>query len=146
MPQSAVINSLIGKFGEHQRRSIELSEELQRLEAEMQAIGTCIKLYDADYPIQEIKGKRKNRKMTGFLHGELSRLVYEYVRAAKGEFLGTDIVSHVMECKSSFEYSFKEQAQIAQRVSGALKRLHSKQVITECRRASNRAIIWKRLD
>ncbi len=80
MAESHVISGLVAKRSELAGLIDSKQREIDRMLAQLCHLDATIKLFDPDYDLKTIKGKRHYKKSHLFKHGECYRLVLEALR------------------------------------------------------------------
>jgi hypothetical protein len=100
MAESHVVSGLVAKRSELVGQIEKLQDEIAGIRALMDCIDGSIKLFDPDYDLRTIKGKRTN-KTNGYLnHGEAQRFALDTLRAAGKPISSRDIVNEIIKRKN----------------------------------------------
>lgn len=143
MAQKAVVTGLVNKYRELLKEQMELADQLEAVEANMGALETSLRLFDADFPLQQIKPKRRASK-AGLKRGELARLVYEFVRDSDAEFTTTAVIDHIIKAKGIKLNGHQTRGRIGVQVVTTLRRMESLGTLEQIGQhdAPRRALIW----
>jgi hypothetical protein len=100
MAESHVVSGLVAKRSELVGQIEKLQDEIAGIRALMDCIDGSIKLFDPDYDLRTIKGKRTN-KTNGYLkHGEAQWFALDTLRAAGKPISSRDIVNEIIKRKN----------------------------------------------
>jgi hypothetical protein len=100
MAESQVVSGLVAKRSELVGQIEKLQDEIAGIRALMDCIDGSIKLFDPDYDLRTIRGKRTN-KTNGYLkHGEAQRFALDALRAAGKPITSRDIVNQIIKRKN----------------------------------------------
>jgi hypothetical protein len=100
MAESYVVSGLVAKRSELVGQIEKLQDEIAGIRALMDCIDGSIKLFDPDYDLRTIRGKRTN-KTNGYLkHGEAQRFALDALRAAGKPITSRDIVNQIIKRKN----------------------------------------------
>ena len=128
MAESHVVSGLVAKRSELVGQIEKLQDEIAGIRALMDCIDGSIKLFDPDYDLRTIKGKRTNARNQHFKHGEFQRLTLNILRTSGSPITSRDIVNEMITRKG-FD-STPEMVQKLQRlILGTLHNLEKRGIV-----------------
>lgn len=128
MAESHVVSGLVAKRSELVGQIDKLQDEIARIRALMDCIDGSIKIFDPEYDLRTIKGKRTNTRNKQFKRGEFQRLTLNILRTSGSPITSRDIVNEMIRRKG-FE-STPELVQKLQRlILGTLHNLEKRGIV-----------------
>lgn len=128
MAESHVVSGLVAKRSELVGQIEKLQDEIAGIRALMDCIDGSIKIFDPEYDLRNIKGKRTNTRNQHFKHGEFQRLTLNIMRTSGSPITSRDIVNEMISRKG-FD-STPEMVQKLQRlILGTLHNLEKRGIV-----------------
>ena len=141
---SPVLNGLIKKHVELQTSLRDLEDAADKAEDEINHLAKTIKILDPDYPIEELKPKRKRLRRIYAKTGNLKRHIGAYVARQAAPFTSADVRDALL-ADTVIQTKNADMTYLTLRVAIHLKQMASLGMIKEIDRLKNKnAIVWQK--
>ena len=143
---SNTVKSLAKKHAEIQGNIQKAEANLLTMKNTLHAVEVSIHLFDPDYKTSNIALKRTNKKTQGLSHGEIPKIVGDYIRGSQSEFNAGDVVGYIHQERFNSSPD-TDMTNIKKNVFNALKRLCDQGIICETGRSGKGgALVWRLSD
>lgn len=146
MTNKVTLNALSRKHAQLQSDAIAAQSKLDRIQSDLNAVDTTIKLIEPNFDTKAIMPLIKYSR-SKFKRGQVPSMVGEFVRESQSDFSCPEIVSAI-RAKIDFEIEGRELEKLNLKVYNALTRLESNGIVTRVGKAisAGSAIMWERLN
>jgi len=142
---SPVLSGLIKKHVELQTSLRDLEDAADQAEDKINHIAKTIKILDPDYPVEELKPKRKRLRRIYAETGNLKRHIGTFVAQQCGPFTSADVRDALL-VDGKVQAKTKDMTYLTLRVAIHLKKMASLGMIKEIDRLKNKnSIVWQRV-
>ncbi|MDV7341359.1 hypothetical protein RYZ26_17250 [Terasakiella sp. A23] len=124
MATSHVLSGLITKYAELAGELDELRKQVRDLKGSLAHIGSTIKIFDPNYPISQIKPKKKLKVIPGLKNGDTNKMTLEILRDSRKPLTVSDITAMLSE-KLIVPLDENDRENLKKRVEGTIDRLQS---------------------
>lgn len=128
MAQTHVVSALVTKRAELDGQIIAKQEEIKALKDVLHHIDRTIKVFSPEIDLRNIRARRSNKMNPVFAHGEVQRMVLNYMRCADGVVISREIADSIIKAKG-VEVTVELLAQTQKNVLTVLRRLEHKGVV-----------------
>ena len=125
MAQTHVISALVTKRAELDGQIASRLAEIDNLKQAVKHIDRTIKVFSPEFDLRTIKATRTNTRNPLFAHGEIQRMVLNYMRCAVDTVIGREIADEILKMKG-IEVNAEVSAQTQKNVLTVLRRLERK--------------------
>ena len=141
MSESHIISALVTKRSELTALIDYHQNILKQIRSDMLAIDTSIKIFQPDYDLRTIKGRRKNKKNEFFERGEGNKMLLDIFRLVDDTITTNEIVDEVIKRKGFNKEGLNLKA-LKACVFTMLKRLQKKEIIKQLSGKDGREKRW----
>ena len=146
MAQSMVISGLVTKHSELAGQIQHYQKQIDRMQADMNAIGSAIKIIDPEFNLREIKAKTPKPNNRFFKSREATQLILEAFRDLGGDQATDAIQAYIAERKQLDLEAMTVEGRRAFKATifTIMKRLQKRNLISESDRRGT-VIVWRLL-
>ena len=128
MENEHVLGGLVRKRKELSRQLDVAQDQLRKLTLDLDNIEAAIKVFDPEYPLEEIKPRPLPPRHPAF-KGQVSRAIFNVLRNADKPMTAMELAKHLMAERNLDAKNRKLYQLMRKRVSAALRHYKSKGVI-----------------
>ncbi len=141
MSESHVISALVTKRSELTALVDYHQNMLKQIRTDMLAIDTSIKIFQPNYDLRSIKGRRKNKKNVFFARGEGNTMILDIFRLVDDTITTNEIVDEVIKRKG-FDKGAIDLKALKACIFTMLKRFQKKEIIRQLSGKDEREKRW----